>query len=410
MFGLVLGGGTRTTSLRRATAILGIAVAVVLSGGVVPTAGAAVGDCTPSPSWGTVDASLEAQVVQLVNAHRNAMGLGSLTVSTSLTASAEWKSLHMAAYSYLAHDDPAPPVGRTVAQRLDACGYPSGAAGWGENIAYYYPDAASVMAAWLGDAGHKANIENPSWKTIGVGVARSGSGPIYWTQDFGTTGASSPPSAPAPQADTQPPTVPGGLGLSASGPTLNVSWQPSSDDVGVAGYDIFLNGNRLGIVQTTTGSISGAACGTAYAVGVDAFDAAGNHSAVVSATTQTTPCASASPPQPVPQPVTPASGASSGASLPPGSSGNQSAAGQTGTQQAPAGQSGGGANRRSFSCRAVASHPATPPRRRPDRFPCEATVAQGSRRQIRSLPRPRRRCLSAGGQGHGGDAQRPFMR
>ena len=146
----------------------------------------------------------------------------------------------MAAYSYLAHDDPAPPVGRTVAQRLDACGYPSGAAGWGENIAYYYPDAASVMAAWLGDAGHKANLENPSWKTIGVGVARSGSGPIYRTQDFGTTGASSPPSAAAPQADTQPPTVPGGLGLSASGPTLNVSWQPSSDDVGVAGYDIFL--------------------------------------------------------------------------------------------------------------------------------------------------------------------------
>ena len=214
----------------------------------------------------------------------------------------------MAANGYLAHDDPAPPVSRTVAQRLEACGYPSGAAGWGENIAYYYPDAASVMAAWLGDAGHKANVENPSWTTIGVGVARSGSGPIYWTQDFGTTGASSPPPATAPKADTQPPTVPGGLGLSASGSTLNVTWQPSSDDVGVAGYDIFLNGNRLGIVQSTTGSISGAACGTAYAVGVDAFDAAGNHSAVVSATTQTTPCASASAPQPVPSPRLPPRG------------------------------------------------------------------------------------------------------
>ena len=145
------------------------------------------------------------------------------------------------------------------------------------------------MAAWLGDAGHKANMMNPSWTTIGVGVARSGSGPIYWTQDFGTTGASSPPPAPAPKADMQPPSVPGGLGLSASGSTLNVTWQPSGDDVGVAGYDIFLNGNRLGSVQSTTGSISGAACGTAYAVGVDAFDVAGNHSAVASATTQTTP-------------------------------------------------------------------------------------------------------------------------
>jgi uncharacterized protein YkwD len=77
---------------------------VVLSGRVAPTAGGAVGDCTPSPSWGTVDASLEAQVVQPVDAHRTAMGLGSLTVSKSLTASAEWKSLHMAAYNYLAHE------------------------------------------------------------------------------------------------------------------------------------------------------------------------------------------------------------------------------------------------------------------------------------------------------------------
>ena len=86
MVELLLGGAARTTSLRLAAAILGIAVALVLSGGMAPTAGAVVGDCTPSPSWGTVDAGLEAQVVQLVNAHRNAMGLGSLTVSTSLTA------------------------------------------------------------------------------------------------------------------------------------------------------------------------------------------------------------------------------------------------------------------------------------------------------------------------------------
>ena len=51
------------------------------------------------------------------------MGLGALSVSSSLTASAEWKSLDMAGFGYLAHDDPSP-VGRTVAQRLDACGYP----------------------------------------------------------------------------------------------------------------------------------------------------------------------------------------------------------------------------------------------------------------------------------------------
>lgn len=336
-----------SAATRCLVALVGVVGALGWSG-LAPLAGA-VGDCTPSAGWGTLQPSLESQVVQLVNAHRTAMGLGALTLAPSLTASAEWKSLHMAAYNYLAHDDPGPPVSRTVSDRLAACGYPTNAAGWGENIAYGYPDASSVMAGWLSDAPHKANLENPAWTTIGVGVAQNGSGTLYWTQDFGTTGASSsPPSSPPPSTsgDTTAPSVPTGLAAgAASGTTVNFSWQRSSDDTGVAGYDVILNGTVLGTTASTAGTIGGLACGTSYTLSVDAFDPAGNHSSTASIVATTTGCAGLPPPPPVsqqlvapipvpgasapaPAPAAPAAGAVS----PPSSSGSPATPGATGTK------------------------------------------------------------------------------
>jgi uncharacterized protein YkwD len=221
--------------MRRALAI--VVCGLVLSAPLAAPAPAAVGDCTPSSSWGTRDASLEAQVVQLVNQHRAALGLSQLSVASSLSASAGWKSLHMAGYNYMTHDDPAPPVARTVAQRLDACGYPSGQAAWGENIAVGYASAAAVMDGWLNDPPHKANIENASWTTIGVGAARASSGRLYWTQDFGTTGASSSPAPPAPSANAQAPaasTAPPAAPAS-SGSSQPSSAPPPSSDGGSSG-------------------------------------------------------------------------------------------------------------------------------------------------------------------------------
>ena len=116
---------------RRASGAAVLAIAAVL--GLVigtraaPPARTATGDCTPSPSWGTLaSADVEAQVVQLVNAHRAALGLRALVQAKALTASAEWKSMNMAGYGYMQHDDPAP-VARTVTDRLAACGYPTDA-------------------------------------------------------------------------------------------------------------------------------------------------------------------------------------------------------------------------------------------------------------------------------------------
>lgn len=163
--------------------------------------------CTPDASWGTVNSGYAAQVVSLVNQHRASLGLGQLAVDSALTRSAVWKSMNMAGLGYFDHTDD--PIGRSVGQRLSDCGWPSNL-GWGENIAYGYPTPDQVMTGWLNSAGHKANIENPSFTSIGVGVAADAQGGYYWTQDFGqgSSGGASPPPPPPPTTTTPPPAPP----------------------------------------------------------------------------------------------------------------------------------------------------------------------------------------------------------
>jgi uncharacterized protein YkwD len=144
-----------------------------------PAAAKAAGDCVPAPSWPAARADLAAQVITLVNAHRAQLGLVTLVVSPTLTATAEWKARNMAAYDYLDHDDLAPDP-RTAGERLAACGYPATA--WGENIATGYATAQAVVDAWLASPEHRANIESPDYRATGVGAAGA---PTYWAQSFG---------------------------------------------------------------------------------------------------------------------------------------------------------------------------------------------------------------------------------
>lgn len=166
--------------------------------GMVPPANALVGDCIQGSDWGTPRQDLTSRVVELVNEHRASKGLIQVQATPTLTNSGLWKSRHMAGYGYFTHSDPAPPVARSVADRLLACGYPSDRYGWGENIAYGHSTADSVMQAWLNSSGHRANIENPGFRAIGVGAAANSTGRIYWTQEFGTlVQTSTSPPAPA---------------------------------------------------------------------------------------------------------------------------------------------------------------------------------------------------------------------
>jgi uncharacterized protein YkwD len=159
-----------------------------IAGGAGHAAGAldsSTGDCTPGPDWGTPRQSLVPAVLSLVNAHRSTLGLSQLRISPTLTNAALWKARHMAKYGYFGHDDPAPPIARSAAQRMAACGYPGVQVG--ENIAGGYRTPETVMQAWLQSPGHRANIEAATWTVLGVGVAQSATGALLWVQDFGST-------------------------------------------------------------------------------------------------------------------------------------------------------------------------------------------------------------------------------
>ena len=81
---------------------------------------------------------------------------------------------------------------------------------------------------------------------------------------------------------------------SATSPTaVAVSWQASTDNVAVTGYDVYRDSTLLATLGSSALSFNDAvAAGSTHSYAVDAFDAAGNHSAQsapVSVTTPTNP-------------------------------------------------------------------------------------------------------------------------
>jgi chitodextrinase len=98
-------------------------------------------------------------------------------------------------------------------------------------------------------------------------------------------------------ADTVRPTMPANLvqtGASAS--SISLTWSSSFDDVGVAGYGLYREGLRVATAASSSATFSGLSCGKTYTLGVDAYDAAGNRSAVATVSASTGTCPDTSPP------------------------------------------------------------------------------------------------------------------
>lgn len=97
--------------------------------------------------------------------------------------------------------------------------------------------------------------------------------------------SSSPASATTPNVtDAQAPTTPAGLtATTISSQQINLSWNASTDNVGVAGYDVYRSTNggaaqKISSVTTTTFGDTGLKANTKYSYYVKARDAAGNTS------------------------------------------------------------------------------------------------------------------------------------
>ncbi|MBQ7765832.1 MAG: CAP domain-containing protein [Lachnospiraceae bacterium] len=117
------------------------------------------------------------EVVNLVNAERAKKGLAPLTIDTKIQAAAMVRAKECEqSFSHTRPD------GSSFATALKEQNVSYRSAG--ENIAYGQRTPEEVMKAWMNSSGHRANIMNANFTTIGVGYYENANGTDYWCQIF----------------------------------------------------------------------------------------------------------------------------------------------------------------------------------------------------------------------------------
>lgn len=126
----------------------------------------------------SVQADAENKILELMNEKRIEAGLQPFTMDTTLLQVARYKSNHMIQYNYFDHTTP---EGTKWIDWLETIGYRYSAIG--ENIAYNTYDPNELFNQWWNSPGHKANMMNPSYNKVGIGVTY-GNGKYMGTQEF----------------------------------------------------------------------------------------------------------------------------------------------------------------------------------------------------------------------------------
>lgn len=130
---------------------------------------------TGSTTPGT-NSSYAEQVLQLVNKERAAQGLSNLKLSSAVSAAAQVRAAECAkSFSHTR------PNGSSCFTALKEAGISYRRAG--ENLAYGQRTPAEVVRAWMNSSGHRANILNANYTTLGVGYTVINGTP-YWSQFF----------------------------------------------------------------------------------------------------------------------------------------------------------------------------------------------------------------------------------
>lgn len=122
-------------------------------------------------------ATMNTQILQLINEHRKAIGKGGLQMIDAASTQATQHSKDMmngaTPFGHDGFDDRVNAVRKSI-------GFVNAAA---ENVAYGQLSAADVVDGWLHSPGHKKNIEG-DYNLTGIGVAQNSDGVIYFTQIF----------------------------------------------------------------------------------------------------------------------------------------------------------------------------------------------------------------------------------
>jgi uncharacterized protein YkwD len=132
----------------------------------------------PEPTPTACAGAEEARVIELVNAARTSMGLGTLRCDDAMARTARKHSVDMCMQGYFSHTglDGSSPFDR---MRREGVSFRTA----GENIAWGQRTPEAVHDAWMNSSGHRANILNGAYGRIGVGYEACG-GRAHWTQVF----------------------------------------------------------------------------------------------------------------------------------------------------------------------------------------------------------------------------------
>lgn len=123
--------------------------------------------------------SFQKEVVRLVNVERSKRGLSELSFNTELSNVATLKSQDMINKNYFDHTSPTYGSPFDMMKKFNISYRTAG-----ENIAKGQRTPAEVVNSWMNSSGHRANILNANFTDIGIGVAKSSNGTLYWTQMF----------------------------------------------------------------------------------------------------------------------------------------------------------------------------------------------------------------------------------
>lgn len=115
----------------------------------------------------------------LVNEERAKAGISPLVLDLKLNKTAQRHSEDMVENNFFSHTNLS---GQSPFDRMAEDGISYMAAG--ENIAYGQRTPEEVMNSWMNSEGHRNNILNGAYNKIGIGIAVTEYGTIYWTQNF----------------------------------------------------------------------------------------------------------------------------------------------------------------------------------------------------------------------------------
>ncbi|RZS91958.1 cysteine-rich secretory family protein [Aquimarina brevivitae] len=121
------------------------------------------------------ETAITVEILDLINEHRNSIGLTPLQSNTTAVELAISHSQYMINQQAISHDN--------FDQRAQVLQDQLNATGWAENVASRYGTAEGVVNGWLSSPGHKRNIEG-NYTHTGIAAVKDANGYIYYTQLF----------------------------------------------------------------------------------------------------------------------------------------------------------------------------------------------------------------------------------